>query len=210
MNKQCCKCKKEKPIRMFYKDKSKQGGLHPMCKDCDSIAGKAYRAKNKEKIRERDKKYRLKNKEKIREMKKRYYYEGGGKEKEKQWSEKNKDKLNAQWRARYKKNPEKYLNKHKEYLKKNPEKYKEYKKREYWKYRDKYLAYSNQYRKDNKEKINKRVQKGRDELWDTYLKKLIVGENSNLSHKDIPKKLIDAKRQHLKLKRIIRKEYDEK
>ena len=53
-------------------------------------------------------------------------------------------------------------------------------------------------------------QKGRDELCDAYLKKLIVGENSNLSHKDIPKKLIDAKRQHLKLKRIIRKEYDEK
>ena len=56
---------------MFYKDKNTKDGFHPMCKDCDSIVGKAYRIRNKEKIREKSKNYRIKNKEKIREMKKK-------------------------------------------------------------------------------------------------------------------------------------------
>ena len=195
---------------MFYKDKNTKDGFHPMCKDCDSIVGKAYRIRNKEKIREKSKNYRIKNKEKIREMKKKYYYEGGGKEKSKQWAEKNKDKLNAQWRARYKKNPEKYLNKHKEYLENNPEKYKEYKKREYWKHRHKYLEYSKQYSKDNKERINKKRKKDRENLSDWYIKKIIIDNSRILKSKDIPKWLIEMKKQELQIKRITRKEHDER
>nr|DAS64970.1 MAG TPA: Meiotic chromosome segregation protein [Caudoviricetes sp.] len=30
----CSKCKKELPIEMFHKDKSKSDGLHHYCKEC--------------------------------------------------------------------------------------------------------------------------------------------------------------------------------
>ena len=150
-----------------------------------------------------DKKYRSENREKILKMKKAYYYNRGGKEKMKEWTSKNRDKLKAQWRERYKKNPKKYLDKHKEYLKNNPDKYKDYKKTEYWKHRDYYLKNSKEYAKNNRGKINKSRKKSREVLSDWYIKKLLT-DNSSLSNKDIPQELIEAKKQHLKIKKITK------
>jgi len=179
MIKRCKYCKK-------YSDNFSPKGTG--CRPCKAEIGRKYRSKNREKI--------LK-------MKKRYYYEGGGKEKGREWVLKNKDKLNAQWREKYKANPKKYLDKHKEYLKNNPEKLKEYKKREYWKYRDMHIKHSSQYSKKNREKINKLNKKYREAPSDTYIKKLLTSGNS-LKHKDIPQELVEAKRQYVKIIRITK------
>jgi len=59
----------------------------------------------------------------------------------------------------------------------------------------------------NREELNKKRrkygQKCRDNLTDVYIKKLLVDE-SNLTGKDLPKKLIEAKRQYLKMIRITK------
>lgn len=67
-HKKCSKCKIEKDVREFRKNKSKLDGLQSECVKC----AKEYREKNKEKTRE----YVEKNKEyneKIREYMKQYY-----------------------------------------------------------------------------------------------------------------------------------------
>ena len=48
-----------------------------------------------------------------------------------------------------------------------------------------------------------------DSLHDRYIKQLLTSGN-NLSLKDIPQWLIEAKREELQLKRTIRKEHDER
>ena len=62
--------------------------------------------------------------------------------------------------------------------------------------------YQNDYYLKNRKIISERNKKNREKLSDAYIKKLIVA-NSNLSHSDIPKELIQAKRQHLELKRYL-------
>ena len=50
--KTCTKCKIEKDIKEFAKDRSKPSGLRPSCKLCKSKQDKIYRNKNKQKIAE--------------------------------------------------------------------------------------------------------------------------------------------------------------
>ena len=38
----CCRCKKELPLDMFYKDKSRNDGLCCCCKKCSNEYSKAY------------------------------------------------------------------------------------------------------------------------------------------------------------------------
>jgi hypothetical protein len=90
--KKCSKCKVEKELDCFVKDKQKYDGLRSSCKDCSNVYNKKYykknkktkikkqdpqylkeyRLKNKERIRERDKEYKLKNKEKVSKYQKEY------------------------------------------------------------------------------------------------------------------------------------------
>ena len=53
MNKICTKCGIEKPIEIFYKNKSKRDGYSSICKDCQKEADKRYYQSNKDKIRKR-------------------------------------------------------------------------------------------------------------------------------------------------------------
>jgi len=48
-----------------------------------------------------------------------------------------------------------------------------------------------------------RNDKGRAELSDGYIKQVITGK-SNLKYKDVPQSLIEAKRAHLQMKRLIK------
>lgn len=64
----CCKCKIEKPLDLFPKDKSKKDGFFIQCKSCQ----KDYYEKNKEKVKNLVRKYKKENKEKIKEYGKVY------------------------------------------------------------------------------------------------------------------------------------------
>ena len=71
--KKCTKCKVDKEITEFSKDKQKKDGMRPICKECNE----EYRKENKDKIKEQKKEYYKKNKDKIikrqNEYKKEYY-----------------------------------------------------------------------------------------------------------------------------------------
>jgi hypothetical protein len=60
----CSKCKIEKFITLFSKDKNRKDGLKIYCNDCRKIESKIYRERNPEKRKETIKKYFEKNKEK--------------------------------------------------------------------------------------------------------------------------------------------------
>jgi len=117
---------------------------------------------------------------------------------------------------------------HRKYFIENKDKIKEYKKQYYLKNKDtikEYLIKNKdkikvgnykrgvKYRLNHKEEVkeyaNKYAKKLRDELSDLYIKQRLTS-NSPLSYKDIPQWLIEAKREELQLKRIIRKEHDER
>ena len=50
--KRCSKCKKEKPITEFYKNRVRKDGYKQYCKVCCSILDKEYRKQNPEKYRQ--------------------------------------------------------------------------------------------------------------------------------------------------------------
>ena len=85
----CCnKCKVEKPLTEYHRDKTRKDGLSGVCKSC-----------------------------KKKQDKKRYdtlpdYYKGNVKEN----YTKNEEKYKGYWKERYKDNKEYYKQKHKEYL----------------------------------------------------------------------------------------------
>lgn len=62
----CSKCKIEKEISEFGKDKTRKGGLSYLCKDCLIIKSKNYRSKNREKVLQSYSLYRKINKEKMK------------------------------------------------------------------------------------------------------------------------------------------------
>lgn len=72
MKKKCCKCKKEKAAKEFYKNSSSCDGLSYECKSCCYLYAKKYRKKNKSKInkymRERRKRIAIENPKPIGEF----------------------------------------------------------------------------------------------------------------------------------------------
>jgi len=68
----CSKCKIEKSVTLFSKDKSRKDGLKLHCKDCRKIESKIYREKNPEKRKETIKKYYENNKELISQKQKKF------------------------------------------------------------------------------------------------------------------------------------------
>ena len=68
LTKSCSKCKIEKPVSEFCKNKRNKDGLHPWCKACR----KEYREVNKAAISEYHNKYKKVNKEAIYEYQNKY------------------------------------------------------------------------------------------------------------------------------------------
>jgi len=96
--KTCSKCKEEKELTEFYKDKSKKSGVMSQCKLCRKDKPK-YIRNTEDKIQSKRiscKKYREKNKEKISSYYKKYF-------------QKNKQRINKN-RTQYKKNRSKIDN----------------------------------------------------------------------------------------------------
>jgi hypothetical protein len=116
----CSKCKVEKSVECYSKNKKTKDGLQSYCKDCKNHQFKQYyqknleklreyRQENKEKVRERDKKYRQENTEKIKERKKQYYQKNL--EKVREYYQENKEKINKYFRERKKTDPKFKLDK---------------------------------------------------------------------------------------------------
>ena len=127
----CTKCKEEKELSKFYKNKKGKFGVHAVCKICTKICWEKYYKENKEKKLNNDKKYREKNKEKIIKYQKEY----------RKTQQKKISKSNKKY---YKKNKQKINKKNKQWRKKNNVYIKRWKKK---------------YRNKNREKINKHFNK---------------------------------------------------
>ena len=64
----CSKCKIEKSLELFPKDKSNKDGFFIQCKSCY----KEYYEKNKEKVKESVRKYKKENQDKVKKYNKEY------------------------------------------------------------------------------------------------------------------------------------------
>ena len=110
----------------------------------------------------------------------------------KKYIEKNVEKIRKTKRKYYLKHQDEICKSQKEYYENN---------------KDRMLNKLKKYREENREQIRERDrkynQKQRDNLTDVYIKNMLTGGN-NLKPEDIPQELIEAKRQHLKLKRITK------
>lgn len=94
--KTCSKCKVEKAVDEFTKDRRRRDGLNPQCRACCQ----AYQRANKERIAAQQRDYREANKEKISERDRRRYQANRGvvAEKRRQYREANKEKVAEQQR----------------------------------------------------------------------------------------------------------------
>ena len=108
----CSKCKEEKELSLFSKDKKRKDGHRSSCKSCQ----KQYQQNNIKKIKEYRKKYYQDNKIVIREKKREY-------RKKNPESEKKRSELSKKW---YIENKEHHKELTKIWRKNNPEKVKEY------------------------------------------------------------------------------------
>lgn len=70
--KRCSKCKEEKNIDFFNKNKGTKDGYNYYCKKCCGIYSKKHHIKNCERINKRNKQYRINNPEKVSEANKQW------------------------------------------------------------------------------------------------------------------------------------------
>ena len=59
--KTCKDCDKEKPLEAFYADKRNADGLGSYCKSCQAQRTKEWRAANKERVKENQRRYKKEN-----------------------------------------------------------------------------------------------------------------------------------------------------
>tara|TARA_R100001510_G_C7580348_1_gene153575 strand:+ start:79 stop:801 length:723 start_codon:yes stop_codon:yes gene_type:complete len=129
----CSKCKDEKPITEFNKDKGNKDGHRSNCKVCRRKSQKKHYEDNREKIKARSKKYREENREKVKARRKKYYEENLEKVRasQKKYYEENREKVKARSKKHYEDNQEKEKARSKKYYEDNQEKVKARKKK--WK-----------------------------------------------------------------------------
>lgn len=98
----CTKCKEEKPLEGFYRNKSGKDKLHSQCRECMSKYARKRREENREQYRERDRKYREEHREKRRDYRRKDYEENREqyKERNRKYREKCGEALKHQLRQR--------------------------------------------------------------------------------------------------------------
>jgi len=107
--KTCNKCKEEKELSEFYKNKSKKDNLSIWCGACSNKYHKQYRQNNKEAIEGHRKKYHQNNKEAIAGHRKKHY-------------QNNKEAYAERAHLYYRENKEKYTEQKRAYTSANREK----------------------------------------------------------------------------------------
>ena len=122
--KKCNKCKENKELLKFDKDKNKKDGLQSQCKLCLN----KWRKDNKEKVNKNQKKYRENNKIKESKRKKKWYQNNKEKCSKtcKKWRLNNKDKTKVRMQKYYLKNKEKLNASNSNYKKNNKESINQY------------------------------------------------------------------------------------
>lgn len=128
LTKVCTRCKIDKELDQFYKNKGGKFGVESICKICRLDHIKDYRKRNKDKIRRRSKVYYDKNIDKMREYSRSYYDRNRDKKKDKHkdYREKNRDSLRDKQKVYYRRYKDKRKEYYKIYSKENREKIKEY------------------------------------------------------------------------------------
>lgn len=116
----CSKCKEEKDVSEFYKDKKKKDGLTCWCKICS----KKHEKENKDRVLIKKKEYYFKNIENIKKYRKTYYKNNKEiiKTNSINRNKNNKEHKSITDREYYIKNKEKIINRQKEYSKNNKDK----------------------------------------------------------------------------------------
>ena len=71
--KYCYKCKENKPVESFGKNKSKKDGLSTECRPCKRQGDKQYYQANADQVKQTVAKYRAENPEKVSQVKKDWY-----------------------------------------------------------------------------------------------------------------------------------------
>ena len=66
--------------------------------------------------------------------------------------------------------------------------------------------YSAKYRKAHKDHYNKLGKQYRDQLSDSYVRRVIVDKSDILKPEDIPQIMVEAKRNSIKIKRLIKED----
>lgn len=103
--KECTKCKEEKELKLFYKNKNTKDGKSSSCKECQLLQKKEYHINNKELLNKKSKDYYNNNKE--NELLKRKIYYSNNKERidsvKKVYNNNNKEKIRKNKRE-YRKN----------------------------------------------------------------------------------------------------------
>ena len=111
----CIRCKKSKPLHLFYRNNKMKNGYINVCKECGKKEAKKWRDKNKEKVESYIKKYRNKNIEKTKQD--QHNWRKNNVEKTREYLKKYMSKPD------YKSKKKKYRETHKEQIKENRKQY---------------------------------------------------------------------------------------
>lgn len=197
--KKCYKCKEEKYLDQFTKDKSKKDGLNSACKVCSKLMIQTYYKENREKVKASRKIYNEKNKDKNKEYWESYY-------------SLNKKSLLIKAGEWYYENKEEYLEYRKLYNIENRDKIKQYEKYYYEtnkeavlgrgkEFRQNNPTYGKEWFQDNKEKVAMLSQKYREQYPHRYRWRQLLSDTIqrlNQVKKDSTHKLLNYSALELK------------
>ena len=140
ITKKCTSCGRELSIDMFGVRSSSKDGHTNICKECKSKKDKAYREKNKDKLKEQAKQKRLENKEAINAKKRQYYQD-------------HKEEILAKCAEYRKIHKEEKAKRDKEYAQQHKEKIQQYQQEYRAIHKLSNAEYQKQYRENNKERL---------------------------------------------------------
>lgn len=207
--KTCSKCKQVLPLDAFGKNRRNKSGLQHKCKRCDSIDQINYYKARREKMAKIGRVYQEASREKIAERKRAWYAENRENEAKRRraYREANREKVLEIQRDWYTENREKVAKRRREnlaersraYRAANREKMAERKRARQEASREKKTEWSRAWYADNREKAREHSRKCIEKLSNSY-----VAGRIGISTKLAPPDLIEAKREQLKLVRLLK------
>lgn len=159
--KRCSKCKTDKPLEDFSRAAKNKDGRKSYCRACSSAYFKEWRARNLEKELEKSRRYRRENYERDKPVRDAWRAKNRERLKEydriksKEYREKNREALKAKRFDYYKNNYERIM----EYRRNNPHVKKKSDKKYYAKNRERILEGRREYNEKNAERNRQRVAK---------------------------------------------------
>lgn len=174
----CRKCKEEKELSEFSKDKSRKDGLYCYCKKCKSgyktnkETLNLWYQKNKESNKEKRKIYYQANRHYLREVNRKY-------------RDANRELILSQKKSYYKKNKDEISIRNAQYR---------------LLHRERYLQYSKLYRETNRYRLQDAKRIWCNKLVDSYVVQLTANQ-FGINKQDITPELIQLKRLEIALKR---------